>query len=42
MSDSAIRWLRYILPALIGTVAGVLLEAYVWRGRGAGAIGGTS
>lgn len=35
MSDQSVRWLRYILPALIGTVAGVLLERNVWKGRGA-------
>lgn len=35
MSETMARWGRYILPALIGTVAGVLLEHYVWRGRGA-------
>lgn len=34
MSDSSIRWLRYIVPALAGTILGVLLEHYLWRGRG--------
>lgn len=35
MTPSTIRWARYILPAVIGTVAGVLLERYFWHGRGA-------
>lgn len=35
MGERWIRWARYVLPALIGTVAGVILEQYVWRGRGA-------
>lgn len=35
MSDAAVRWLRYLLPALVGLAAGVLLEHYVWKGRGA-------
>lgn len=34
MTAEQIRWLRYVLPAVIGTVAGVLLEHYVWKGRG--------
>lgn len=34
MSADTIRWLRYVVPAAIGTVAGVLLERYVWKGRG--------
>lgn len=34
MNDGHIRWLRYIIPALIGTLAGVILERYVWQGRG--------
>ena len=34
MPDQVVRWLRYIVPALIGTVAGVLLEHYAWHGRG--------
>lgn len=34
MNDDLIRWLRYIIPALAGTILGVLLEHYVWQGRG--------
>ena len=36
MNPTAIRWLRYALPALSALVIGVLLEHYVWQGRGAG------
>lgn len=35
MSEHTIRWGRYILPALIGTLAGVILERCLWKGRGA-------
>lgn len=35
MPHDWVRWLRYILPALIGTLAAMLLEHYVWKGRGA-------
>lgn len=35
MTTTTIRWGRYILPALVGTLAGVLLERYLWHGRGA-------
>ena len=34
MNDHVARWGRYIVPALIGTLAGVLLEHYLWKGRG--------
>jgi hypothetical protein len=35
VSTDLIRWSRYIVPAVIGTIAGVLLERYLWHGRGA-------
>lgn len=35
MGPAAIRILRYLVPAAVGTVAGVALEHYVWKGRGA-------
>jgi hypothetical protein len=34
VSDDLIRWLRYIIPALAGTLVGVLLERFLWQGRG--------
>jgi hypothetical protein len=34
MSATIIRWLRYIIPALAGTILGVLLEKFIWKGRG--------
>jgi hypothetical protein len=37
LPDWAVRWLRFILPALGGTILGVFLEANVWHGRGQGA-----
>jgi len=27
--------LRYAVPALVGTMVGILFEVYVWQGRGA-------
>jgi hypothetical protein len=30
-----VRVLRFALPAIVGTVVGIWLEANVWRGRGA-------
>jgi hypothetical protein len=35
MTPAAIRILRYVIPAAVGTVAGVALEHWVWKGRGA-------
>jgi hypothetical protein len=35
MAPGAIRILRYVIPAVVGTVAGVALEHWVWKGRGA-------
>lgn len=37
MSPGLIRWLRYLVPALTALVVGVVLEQYVWQGRGTGA-----
>jgi hypothetical protein len=34
MSDGLIKWLRYIIPALVGTIIGVLLEKFIWKGKG--------
>lgn len=27
--------MRYAVPALVGTMVGILFEVYVWKGRGA-------
>ena len=35
MNPAFVRWLRYAIPALVGITVGVLLERYVWQGRGA-------
>lgn len=35
MTKTQIRWGRYVLPAVIGTVAGIWLEKHVWKGRSA-------
>lgn len=33
MSPRWVAILRYVIPALVGTLVGMWLEAYVWKGR---------
>lgn len=34
-SHGLIAVMRYAVPALVGTLVGILFEVYVWKGRGA-------
>jgi presenilin-like A22 family membrane protease len=34
-NPNLIAVMRYAVPALVGTMVGILFEIYVWRGRGA-------
>lgn len=33
LPPGSIKLLRYVVPAIAGTILGILLERHVWRGR---------